>query len=830
MKLLLERDRCLNRRDDEKDLVRPAGWDNKALPPAECVDLRFRTSGSASTSCTAASDGSTVHIVVPTRFGTYYTSLQALVARIQSEVETFGRLSVQELTDLVGAASSSLVVSCLQKTPGIAVVQDTVMADSYLKMQVDELVLSLCRGNDKLLVSHVARQWDLPMAFALSVLQSRLDPSFGVQILTQHNGSKALVTAGYLQQLEIRFCGALLAVSQRRVTIEQVCSHHHIDEPGWVQSIVVPHLDKKIVGDELVFVLPGEFHGNLYIPTSYTHQQRHAALDCFLSNGFLTLEHGQRKFGIPPSTVRDYLQQAYSDSAICLSESIVHRDVLVASLEAAVQEAVSNEGWIDLTPHVPPDLLSLEDDCRTLLVGHIIEKNNEFDGIPIIFDGRAVFMCQAMVQHVLESTIVPLVEPWAKSRARELDATPDVAVNSSPGTIKEGRKSRRSHSKKSVAAEKRDFEFLPLSQIIESVTAAYPDLSSTVNNKHFLSELCEQAFCVGDNQTMIQSICERAVQAELRRLASERASRVIIRHKDSAAKSQDIQVSFEDPSCFPIACYLVQGFASFLEYAEAACHEDSGDRLLSESDLSELKRDFLLGCGAEFTRRVTLYCCFKNELDDSKFSFRGEPVDGTKDEYALPHFCSPISLVTRQYARIFFSCSNGDEMSDTKKGPLETLRAQLPTTVGTSLARQWILCGAECYRGGTKAGSLEGFLRHVEENCLTVCGVPFKRMDKKAKKQFFNSRRQLLVQALESETDAGACLDYAVMLLYQLFKNHIVFGSHLRGPILYLLKHEKKMTDEVSAALQSLVDQIVSGDTVELELIMKVKAYALSKK
>jgi hypothetical protein len=205
-------------------------------------------------------------------------------------------------------------------------------------------------------------------------------------------------------------------------------------------------------------------------------------------------------------------------------------------------------------------------------------------------------------------------------------------------------------------------------------------------------------------------------------------------------------------------------------------------------------------------------------------------VDSEEEECSLPHFCSPVSLVTRQHERIYFSCSGGDETNDPRKGPLETLRSELPATVGTSLARQWILCGAECYRGGTKAGSMEGFLRHVEENCLTVCGLPFKRMDKKARKQFFNSRRQLLLQALESEADPAACLDYAVMLLYQLLKNHVVFGSHLRGPVLRLLQHEKKVTDEVSAALQSLADQIASGEPVEPGLLGKVKAYALLKK
>jgi hypothetical protein len=83
---------------------------------------------------------------------------------------------------------------------------------------------------------------------------------------------------------------------------------------------------------------------------------------------------------------------------------------------------------------------------------------------------------------------------------------------------------------------------------------------------------------------------------------------------------------------------------------------------------------------------------------------------------------------------------------------------------------------------------------------------------------------------LEAETDPVACLEYAVMLLLQLVKNHVVFGSHLRGSILLLLTKEKKISEDVSGALWKLAEHVASGDDVDPDLVDLVKSHALGKK
>jgi hypothetical protein len=155
------------------------------------------------------------------------------------------------------------------------------------------------------------------------------------------------------------------------------------------------------------------------------------------------------------------------------------------------------------------------------------------------------------------------------------------------------------------------------------------------------------------------------------------------------------------------------------------------------------------------------------------------------------------------------------------------------------LSRQWVLCGGECYLGGVRQavdedsnsdqhvrpGSLDGFLSHVESNCLTLCGLPFKKLDKKAEKSFLFSRKQQLTSLLVSSTasvgelDAVAILEYTVMILFQQVRNLVVSGSLLRGPILKALEGERKVPAPVAAVLQRLNEAIESSGNADNELL-----------
>lgn len=111
----------------------------------------------------------------------------------------------------------------------------------------------------------------------------------------------------------------------------------------------------------------------------------------------------------------------------------------------------------------------------------------------------------------------------------------------------------------------------------------------------------------------------------------------------------------------------------------------------------------------------------------------------------------------------------------------------------------------------------------------SICGMPFKKLDKKSEKQFLFGRRQELTKALEASNEPQAVLELCIMLLFQQVKSVVVSGKHLMGPILDLLAKERKIPEEVSTILLRMADVIRSGAEVDKGLVRAVKACGLSR-
>lgn len=66
----------------------------------------------------------------------------------------------------------------------------------------------------------------------------------------------------------------------------------------------------------------------------------------------------------------------------------------------------------------------------------------------------------------------------------------------------------------------------------------------------------------------------------------------------------------------------------------------------------------------------------------------------------------------------------------------------------------------------------------------TICGLPFKKLDKKSEKQAMFTRRQELTQALEGAAEGKLVLDLTVMLLFQQVSRGIFCGhEHSHCPL-----------------------------------------------
>jgi hypothetical protein len=257
---------------------------------------------------------------------------------------------------------------------------------------------------------------------------------------------------------------------------------------------------------------------------------------------------------------------------------------------------------------------------------------------------------------------------------------------------------------------------------------------------------------------------------------------------------------------------LVQMFAKLPRKLESSS-------ITNEESAAKLRRDFLLGCASDFARRVTRFAFYKNQVDEGVFILKASSSSANGD---FP------DMTVRAFPRTTLSCAPNEE-GDSRE-PLATLREFLPGSVGIELGRLWKCLPGECTDDQyVRPGNMDEFLRQAEESCLIICGLPFKKINKKAEKKVMFERRKQITALLEASSDPTKVLEYTVILLYQQIKSIAVGGDELLGTVLDMLCNEKKVNDVVKQSLLEMRDQVLAQQETDDDLLKSVKTYGLSR-
>ena len=438
--------------------------------------------------------------------------------------------------------------------------------------------------------------------------------------------------------------------------------------------------------------------------------------------------------------------------------------------------------------HIPLEILmEQEEDARALLNQYALPtvtkqkeskttksgrkgKSQSSLGVVVIASEHGgLYVSEGMVSSIEKKLLPDLIATFAKKRAEEVDLA-EVAGDNVKGpkstSVKskgdrKGKKTSKTTSEENSNESEDTEDVVPLIDVVRSILSEYEELAELdpalkealdeVEHNNSMDQLqwdkaahtgkeknisgaqgdisCDEGllcrFCYEAFYTEeLLSKCQKAIQVELKRLQSARASKASISRKDAATTIRNAETSFE--KAFNEYCFLVQTQAKFIDYVKGC--EGDNDALVEK-----LTADFLEGTCADFTRNLTLYCIFKHELDPDVFHFtdpNAEPNAGDGSDYVddntIPLYCLGPNIEDRKAPKTFISLKEYQFTKEAKE-PLPKLRELLPGSVGVSLARQWVLCGGSCYHGGTKIdecgsfsrpGDLEKLLAHLEENCL----------------------------------------------------------------------------------------------------------------
>ena len=591
-----------------------------------------------------------------------------------------------------------------------------------------------------------------------------------------------------------------------------------------------------------------------YVPHVYVQKQRQSVEEYFRSNGYVT-KHFITSLGVAAgaskvSFVRECCGQSGDMDIVELPHSVINAKDIVTPLEGLIEEANSLRSFLDPRTALPEALLSNQDDIRELLeeiVPSMLPEDVGFStGTVVICDGGALYCSTGMAKDMTK-ILMPLIETYSRQRAKEIDEARSAArrkrkktlpVTGEEGEIittgaklKKSKKSVRQEDDDDLAAVDDSPGSVPLNEVVASLVKEYPGLIEIqencmvplVNDQALwdpedgydgagpVFELCRKVF----NPSKIAKKCARAVKLELDKIESTRQGMALGGRKAGALKAASIEESFE--ASFADACYLIQMLAKLPQLLE-------GSEIADEKSVGNLQRDFLLGCASDFARRLTIFALYKHQVDGEEI-FIFEP-SSTSTNFPPP------DVDVRTYPRTLLSCT--PKQDGNKRQPLATLREVLPGSVGIELARLWKCLPGDCTDDPqVRPGSMDEFVRHAEESCLIICGLPYKKINKKAEKKAMFERRKQLTAFLEASSEPIEILQCTTILLYQQIKNIAVAGDELLGTVLEMLCNEKKINDGVKQNLLQMRDQIVPVQEevhVDRDLLLSVvKGYGLCR-
>jgi hypothetical protein len=609
-----------------------------------------------------------------------------------------------------------------------------------------------------------------------------------------------------------------------------------IREFHWDGDLIFHHIQHLCDSNQL----QGELHtdsinqhvnGAIFIPNKYGQNQRNTIQDFLNSNGFVTIDQA-KKVGLSYKKLKEIVFDCCPDIMV-FQHCLIRPDVIITSIEVAIEDCVQLDSFVNLSLHLSSDILCYQDDVRSIINDHILEKL-QLDGCLIANSKHAVYFSQAMINNISNEIIPPLIEIFAKGRGEqivnEIDQI-DEEIIVGYGLRDENKSSKYHRKSKGKMKQSKepclDIGVISLQTVVDAIVEKYSNIDDI--QEHYVVSIGDPQWDVNEDEeeddgplytfcrialnkdSNMHELCSKAIKVYVRELTKIQQGTTLSDRGQDATKYMNKDEGFEQN--FPTACHFLQitvkGVKTF-------------DQQLPKKDLERLESELLNHCAC-FARRVTEYCLFKSGFDAHDVFYFGEGDDDDQDLFA-----SSVDITQQYFKRVFLSCPF--DKSGKWQDPIRVLKNVLSGSIGQSVAQMWELVGNQYYDIGDESenqtiGDYNKFLVHAEEFCLTMVGIPFKLLDKKNEKKILARRKKELIFHLQDSTDPREILQLVIVMLIQQKRNVAVFGRNLSGNILSTMLCHKKIPSESSSKIQEASFFINNNDeeSVPLSVLDELK-------
>uniref|UniRef100_H2YV25 E3 UFM1-protein ligase 1 n=1 Tax=Ciona savignyi TaxID=51511 RepID=H2YV25_CIOSA len=313
--------------------------------------------------------------VLHTADGKEYLTPKQLTKEIRDELYIQGgRINLVELQTALNVDFSHIEAKSnemVKSDRNLQLIYGQIIDSSYLDRLAEEINDAL-QSAGQITIAELSKQYDVPGEFLIPELISRI----GHQIegkLDEHN-KNAIFTEAYIAKHKAHVRGVLTAVT-RPIPLHPLSSEHGLSMQ-LLFSIVEELINEGRVRGQIA---GGRSEKSTFLPEIHTQTQNLWIDNFYAQNNYIEFDAVSR-LGI--SDPKSHVRRRITSNAPLFFKSVCVGQSIVDQVTATVDEAISNNEWLDITPYLPSSFM--DEDCSQLLQ-HVMRERRKIksskDGI-----------------------------------------------------------------------------------------------------------------------------------------------------------------------------------------------------------------------------------------------------------------------------------------------------------------------------------------------------------------------------------------------------------------------------------------------------------------
>ncbi|XP_070550481.1 E3 UFM1-protein ligase 1-like [Ptychodera flava] len=647
--------------------------------------------------------------VIHTNDGKEYLTHAQLTREIRDELIVHGgRINLVDLQEILNVDFSHVETKAndiVKADKSLTLILGQLIDTDYLDKLADEINDAL-QESGQVTIGELTKQYGLPGDFITEVIEDRLGTIIQGQMDQYDRG--VIFTEAFVARHTAQIRGVFSAIT-RPTQVINILNQYKFQEKLFytvVEDLVNQgRLKGSIVG--------GRQDKSSYVPDIYAKTQNDWVDSFYKQNGYLEYDTLAR-LGITDG--KSYVKRKYKSEKLVFLQSVCVGKAIRDNVEASLDEALSSNSWLDITPLLPSPFT--ESDANQLLQ-HIIKEKT---GARIFCD--SIVASQKFINNChkpFESLMRLKAESDSKNATSAFLQEKDIT--SATANAGDGKKDKREERRKRAGAGS------------GSTHSGGGGNAREVKTKKMKKSKGRGGGEEDEEDTETSAPGKRRQTQEIKFMSVEEIEQVLSKNLNDCSEEFISEIASE------IHRPLTKAYQDIARsvFLEATGEGASGDRRKTHSELQDKVNGLWINI----------------KLFEKGIRVVGEELQIQLSRYLLKTLCSDISnLLFETIAR-----ENMVTVRETTITP--EIRAKLLTKFPDRISNKMSKLHASL------AGKTFDDFSEEFEDAASLCDVMLKKTDKKKERQLVFNHRQALMDQLRNENEPAMALHLATVLLFQ---------------------------------------------------------------